>query len=199
MELSVQEFEGMQSKAHLWFNEHMELAGFKRWGLKIPDAEILEVGCGWGYCASLIMREKPKRYVGLDVMEEQLAIARKRGMENAVFEKGDAADLSRFEDNSFDYVLDFCILCSLYFHFGMFGTTVDGKFELLPFTTIKLIDMLVLVISLLIHIGINIRSLLVSMGIFAPKRRRWDIVLVLSVILVFIAVSLILYYLSWCR
>ena len=91
------------------------------------------------------------------------------------------------------------ILCSLYFHFGMFGTTVDGKFELLPFTTIKLIDMLVLVISLLIHIGINIRSLLVSMGIFAPKRRRWDIALVLSVILVFIAVSLILYYLSWYR
>ena len=110
MELTVQEFEGMQSKAHLWFNEHAELAGFKNWGLKIPGAEILEVGCGWGYCASLIMREEPKRYVGLDVMEEQLAIARKRGMKNAVFEQGDAADLSRFEDNSFDYVLDFCIL-----------------------------------------------------------------------------------------
>ena len=56
------------------------------------------------------MREGPKSYVGLDVMPEQLEIAKKRGLENAVFEQGDAADLSRFADNSFDYILDFCIL-----------------------------------------------------------------------------------------
>ena len=110
MDLSVQEFEAMQSKSHLWFNEHCELAGFKNWGLKIPGSDILEVGCGWGYCASLIMREGPKSYVGLDVMPEQLEIAKKRGLENAIFEQGDAADLSRFAAGSFDYILDFCIL-----------------------------------------------------------------------------------------
>ena len=110
MKLTVQEFEAMQSKSHLWFNEHGELAGFKRWGLKIPGADILEVGCGWGYCASLIMREKPHSYVGLDVMPEQLEIARSRELDGARFEQGDAADLSRFADNSFDYILDFCIL-----------------------------------------------------------------------------------------
>ena len=110
MKLSEQEFEGMQSKAHMWFNEHAELAGFKNWGLKIENADILEAGCGWGYCASLIMRENPRSYTGMDIMPEQLEIAGKRGLERASFEQGDVADLSRFADNSFDYVLDFCIL-----------------------------------------------------------------------------------------
>lgn len=90
------------------------------------------------------------------------------------------------------------ILCSLYFHFGMFSVEVNEEYVLIPFTTAKFIDMLVLVGSVFLHIFVNIRSLFVSMGIFTPKERRIDIMVFLSVILVFISVSLILYYISWC-
>ena len=60
--------------------------------------------------ASLITAENPHSYTGLDVMPEQLEIARARGLQNAVFIEGSADDLSRFPAQSFDAILDFCIL-----------------------------------------------------------------------------------------
>lgn len=44
---------------------------------------------------------------------------------------------------------------------------------------------------------INIRPLLVSLGIISYKERRSDIYLILSVLLLFIAGAVILYYIGW--
>ena len=110
MKLSKKEFDAMQMGWRKWYIEKAELKTFKRFGLVLRDADILEVGCGNGYAASLITAENPHSYTGLDVMPEQLEIARARGLQNAVFIEGSADDLSRFPAQSFDAILDFCIL-----------------------------------------------------------------------------------------
>ena len=110
MKLSKKEFDAMQMGWRKWYIEKAELKTFKKFGLVLRDADILEVGCGNGYAASLITAENPHSYTGLDVMPEQLEIARARGLQNAVFIEGSADDLSRFPAQSFDAILDFCIL-----------------------------------------------------------------------------------------
>jgi len=110
MKLSVKEFDAMQMGWRKWYIEKVELREFRKFGLEIRDRDILEVGCGNGYATSLICAEAPKSYTGLDIMPEQLEIARKRNLPNAVFIEGSADDLSRFPEKSFDAVLDFCIL-----------------------------------------------------------------------------------------
>ena len=110
MKLSVKEFDDMQMGWRKWYIEKVELKTFGKFGLVIKDADILEVGCGNGYAASLIAAQKPRSYTGLDIMPEQLEIARDRRLQNASFVNGSADDLSRFPEKSFDAVLDFCIL-----------------------------------------------------------------------------------------
>lgn len=110
MKLSVKEFDAMQMGWRKWYIEKVELKTFKKFGLEIRGKDILEVGCGNGYAASLITAEKPCGYTGLDIMPEQLEIARGRKLPNASFVEGSADDLSRFPEKSFDAVLDFCIL-----------------------------------------------------------------------------------------
>lgn len=110
MKLSVREFDAMQMGWRKWYIEKVELKTFRRFGLVIKGADILEVGCGSGYAASLIAAQGPRSYTGLDIMPEQLEIARGRGLKNTSFVEGSADDLSLFPEKSFDAVLDFCIL-----------------------------------------------------------------------------------------
>jgi len=110
MKLSGKEFDAMQTGWRKWCIENMELKTFKKFGLIIQGADILEVGCGNGWAASLLTAEQPHSYTGLDIMPEQLEIARGRNLPGSSFAEGSADDLSRFPDGSFDAVLDFCIL-----------------------------------------------------------------------------------------
>ena len=110
VKLSVSEFEAMQMGWRKWYIGNIELKTFKKFGLEIRNKDILEVGCGSGYAASLIVKEEPKSYTGLDIMPEQLALARQKGMNHAAFVEGSADDLNMFPDGSFDAILDFCIL-----------------------------------------------------------------------------------------
>ena len=110
MKLSMKEFDAMQMGWRKWYIEKMELKTFEKFGLAIRGMDILEVGCGNGYAASLITAKQPHSYTGLDIMPEQLEIARGRNLPSACFVEGSADDLSRFPDGSFDAVLDFCIL-----------------------------------------------------------------------------------------
>ena len=110
MKLSAKEFDAMQMKWRKWYIEKVELKTFEKFGLDLLGADILEVGCGNGHAASLITARGVNRYTGLDIMPEQLEIARKRNLPNACFVLGSADDLSRFPAESFDAILDFCIL-----------------------------------------------------------------------------------------
>ncbi len=110
MKLSVREFDAMQMGWRKWYIEKVELKTFRDFGLILRGADILEVGCGNGYAASLITAEGVNSYTGLDIMPEQLEIARDRKLSNASFVQGSADNLSTFPDKSFDAILDFCIL-----------------------------------------------------------------------------------------
>lgn len=89
------------------------------------------------------------------------------------------------------------ILILLFSHIGLFGGVQDGVYILFPFTTVKLITQLLLVAALFIHLFVNIRPLLVSLGIISYKERRGDLYLILSVLLLFCAGAVIIYYIGW--
>ena len=63
MKLCPKEFEAMQSDWRKWYIREIELRTFKAFGLWIKDRDILEVGCGSGYAASLITaaRHRPRK------------------------------------------------------------------------------------------------------------------------------------------
>lgn len=110
MKLSTKEFDAMQMGWRKWYIEKIELKTFQKFGLELRDTDVLEVGCGNGYAASLLTARGVNSYTGLDIMPEQLAIARNRNLPNSSFVLGSAEDLSQFADKSFDAILDFCIL-----------------------------------------------------------------------------------------
>jgi ubiquinone/menaquinone biosynthesis C-methylase UbiE len=109
MKLSDIEFRAMNTRWRKWGQEHFELPMFQRLGLDVKDKDVLEIGCGNGYGAYLLNQLGPKRYIGLDVMEEQIAIARTK-YPHYQFIVQDATDLSQFANASKDVVIIFGVL-----------------------------------------------------------------------------------------
>lgn len=109
MKLSDIEFRAMDSWWRRWGQEYFELPSFVRLGLQLKNKDVLEIGCGNGYGASLLHRQSPRSYVGLDVMEEQIEKARRR-YPQFKFLVQDATDLSQFGDASKDVVIIFGVL-----------------------------------------------------------------------------------------
>lgn len=89
------------------------------------------------------------------------------------------------------------ILILAFFHIGLFGKVMDRAYILFPFTTVRLITQLLLIGSVFLHVAINIRPLLVSLGVLEFKKRRGDLYLILSVLMLFMAGAVILYYIGW--
>jgi len=72
----------------------------------VRGQDILEAGCGGGQC-SIAFAKQGARASGIDLSDEQIAYARRLAAKEGVdvsFYQGDAADLSRFPDSSFDVV-----------------------------------------------------------------------------------------------
>lgn len=92
-----------------WGQKHFELPLFQRLGLEVAGKDVLEIGCGNGYGGFLLNQLGPKSYTGLDVMEEQIAMAR-RDYPQYQFILQDATDLSRFPGASVDVVVIFGVL-----------------------------------------------------------------------------------------
>ncbi|MDO4853237.1 MAG: class I SAM-dependent methyltransferase [Clostridia bacterium] len=127
MKLSNREFDAMQSRWRKWVNRKLEIPGFRDWGMDFAGKDILEIGCGSGYSASLIVQDHPKSYTGVDLMPEQLEKAEALGLSNARFVQGDVADLGCFRDASFDMIVDFMIL----HHVEGWRTFLDEAFRVL--------------------------------------------------------------------
>jgi len=109
MKLSDVEFRAMQSLWRKWGQTYFELPLFQSMGLDIKDKDVLEIGCGNGHGGYLLNQLAPKSYIGLDVMEEQIAIARRKYPQYK-FIVQDATDLSQFADASKDVVIIFGVL-----------------------------------------------------------------------------------------
>ena len=73
-----------------------------------PDGEVLELGAGTGRYSVALARDG-FRVTALELAERNLALLRQNaaGLDSLTALRGDAVDLSRFGDNSFDAVLSF--------------------------------------------------------------------------------------------
>jgi len=110
MRLTDSEFRGMNNALRRFLQRRLEFPIFKWLGLHAEGQDILEVGCGSGYGAVLLMGLRPKTYAGIDLMPEMIDLAKKRELPHAEFLAMDAADLSHFADASKDLVVVFGIL-----------------------------------------------------------------------------------------
>ncbi len=109
MKLSTPEFRAMQSFPRKLGQRFFEMPMFRQMGLDLQDKDVLEIGCGSGYGAYLLNQLQPKSYIGLDVMIEQVELAR-RNYPQFQFLIQDAEDLSQFKNESKDVVIIFGVL-----------------------------------------------------------------------------------------
>ncbi|MBL8062740.1 MAG: class I SAM-dependent methyltransferase [Anaerolineales bacterium] len=109
MKLSTPEFRAMQSLPRKWGQRFFEIPMFKRMGLHLQNKDVLEIGCGSGYGAYLLSSLHPKSYIGIDLMEEQIALAKKQYPQFHFIVQA-AEDLSQFADASKDTVVIFGVL-----------------------------------------------------------------------------------------
>ncbi len=109
MKLSDIEFRAMQTWWRKWGHTHFELPLFQRLGLEVKNKDVLEIGCGNGHGGYLLNQLGTQSYIGLDVMEEQIEIARRKYPQYQYIVQ-DAADLSQFADASKDVVIIFGVL-----------------------------------------------------------------------------------------
>ncbi len=110
MKLDDKELQAMNNPTRRFVQRRFEYPVFRRFGLNERNKDILEIGCGSGYGARLLAGISPSSYVGVDVMPEQIEIARRTGMEGYEFFVMDVTDLSEFPDESKDVIVDFGIL-----------------------------------------------------------------------------------------
>jgi SAM-dependent methyltransferase len=110
MKLSEREFKGMNTGFRRWLQRSYEFPTFLAFQVPVKDRDVLEIGCGNGYGAQFLLGQKPKSYVGIDLMPEQIALAQKRELPNAEFHVQDASDLANFGAGSKDTVVIFGVL-----------------------------------------------------------------------------------------
>ena len=110
MRLSNREFRAMNNPVRRFFQRRVEFPTFRRMGLEAGGKDVLEIGCGSGYGAVLLSSLQPRSYIGIDLMAEQIELARRIELPGAVFHIMDATDLAAFEDASKDLVVIFGIL-----------------------------------------------------------------------------------------
>lgn len=87
-----------------------ELPLFTHLGLDVRGRDVLEIGCGSGYGAELLLPQGPRSYLGIDLMPEQIDLARAANLPGCEFRVGDVSQLEGIPDTSVDVVVDFGIL-----------------------------------------------------------------------------------------
>jgi succinate dehydrogenase hydrophobic anchor subunit len=111
-----------------------------------------------------------------------------------------AAGVSYFKENKLFWarrISGFAIMLLIFFHLTAFGYTENGVYRLYWFTAAKLTTQILLVAAIAVHVITNVKPVLISFGIKSFKRRVADILIVLSVLILFMAVALVIYYLLW--
>ena len=99
----------MQSQPRKLGQRFFEMPMFSQIGLDLQNKDVLEIGCGSGYGAYLLNQLQPQSYIGLDIMDEQVELARK-AYPQFQFLIQDAENLSQFENESKDVVIIFGVL-----------------------------------------------------------------------------------------
>lgn len=75
---------------------------------KMIKGKVLELGCGWGRGVEKLI-SAAAHYTGLDKNEELIAALQQKYPDHA-FATADFPDLSRFEDNTYDFIVTFQVI-----------------------------------------------------------------------------------------
>ena len=89
------------------------------------------------------------------------------------------------------------ILLLLFCHLTAFGYDRDGAYRLHWFTTGRLMTQLLLLAAIGLHLITNLKPLLLAFGQKNLRGYFGDLLVALSVLLLFMAVAFVVYYLRW--
>ena len=110
MELNKNEFSAMQGGFKEFIHEQLDMRALKSLGFSASNKRVLEIGCGSGFGAELLMASAPKSYVGIDIMDDQISLAQQRNLKNAEFMVMDVSQIAMFGESEIDEIIDFRIL-----------------------------------------------------------------------------------------
>ena len=110
MRLSTIEFKAMNNPLRRFVQKHLEFRNFRSLGLVDLNKNILEIGCGSGYGATLLSTLQPKSYIGVDLMPEQITLTDQWHLSGYAFKTMDAADMNEIPSQSRDIIVIFGIL-----------------------------------------------------------------------------------------
>ena len=89
------------------------------------------------------------------------------------------------------------ILLLLAFHVTAYTTSVNGRFFLKEFTFGRMLSQILFVLAIFIHLAVSIKSMLIAKGTVKFKERKFDWLLVLSVMMLFFTAAVVIYYIQW--
>ena len=88
------------------------------------------------------------------------------------------------------------MLLLIVWHVLVFGTSSGEVFRLHVFGWLEMAAHILLALVLLVHLGTNIRPLLMGLGL-AGRRYLRDMIIVFSILMLVCAVAFVVYYLRW--
>ena len=93
----------------------------------------------------------------------------------------------------------FTVLIPLIMHLTIFMNYTGEAYRLKEFNTGRMISQLLLIITMLLHILLNLNPVLIAFGVKGRKGLKADLCVFLSVMLFIFAAAFFVYYLRWIR
>lgn len=125
--------------------------------------------------------------IGIKLTADSIAVGRKTG---SFYFRANALFWTR-------RISGFAMLIFVALHLMIFVVSSSGVYRLNMFAGPQLASQILLVLTLIVHVVSNIRPLSLSLGICGIKLYLRDIMLILSIVLLFTGAALVIYYLRW--
>ena len=89
------------------------------------------------------------------------------------------------------------IIVPLIMHLMIFSASNAEVYRLKVFTTGRMISQVMLVVTMALHVLINVRPALTAFGVKSFKAFTADLVIILSVIMILAGAAFVIYWLRW--
>ena len=133
MKLNAKEFGAMQGGVKEFIHKHLEMRVLRKLGLHIAGNNILEIGCGSGFGAELINAYHPSNYLGIDLMPQQIELAKRRNVKNSQFELLDATQIDKLSSSGlFPHQVEEIVVFRILHHIPEWKKVLKESYEKLP-------------------------------------------------------------------
>ncbi len=161
---------------------HAIIGAFQLTSILSGGSQILKV-LAWTMVVLILIHT----VIGCKLTTDTLKACKKSG--TSYFKENHLFWLRRFSG----FAIMIFIICHLLIFAGNGGEVV----RLHVFEGLELATQLLLVVSIAVHVLSNIKPLMIAIGARGGKEFFVDILLILSVVLVFMGIAFIIYYLRW--